>query len=172
MESLADPSSLRDEDGVSFDVENQYAGAAAYEQARERFADEDGVAVVGVTNDAGEVLLADTEQGSGWLPPGKRVDAGGDWVEFGREAVAEQAGVDVKITDVERVQRMNFRVDDADDDRETTTYVVYLAASPADSESVGEPGLPDEDAPAAEWFDGVPEDVDEGHGDDVRVFLD
>lgn len=174
MDSLSDPETLRDREGVEFVEETQASDdPGAFEAVRERFETSDGVAVVGVTRDDGALLLVDREDG--WLPPGSHVEPGADWVATGRRAVEEQAGVPVSIEDVERALRIDYRLetDGERPDDEVTAHVVFLRASPAvDEADALDPGVADDDAPAVEWFHAVPDDVDPGHGDDVRLFLD
>lgn len=178
--------SLRDRDGVRFTEETDVLDRETFETVREDSEVGDGAAIVGVTNDDGEVLLKDTC--TGWLPPGGNVESGEDWAAVAREQAESWTGAPVELDGVERVRRIDRRLEGADPDEtpDLPFHVVYFRASLATvSPTVGETVAgdsddgtdrsdesKDDDAPEVEWFDGVPEGVDSSHEDDVRVFLD
>jgi len=134
-----------------------------------------GRAVVGVTNDAGEVLLWVHDAGHAVLP-NVVVDAGDDWARAARGAVADAAGVALELDGVERVREVEHVLAadrDASDACELeTTYHVVFAATATDESGDGVEARGD--AWTAGWYDRLPAaNTGERSVDaDVRLFLD
>jgi ADP-ribose pyrophosphatase YjhB (NUDIX family) len=170
-EPFTDPESLRDREDVPFRAETKILDRETFETVSEQSETDDGAAIVGITNDDGEVLLKDTC--TGWLAPGGNVAPGDDWAAVARREVEAWTGVAVDIDGVERVRRIDHRVegDEPPDRLDDPFYLVFFRASLAPGEAAPVDS-DDEDAPEVEWFDEVPEGVDPNHEDDVGVFFD
>jgi hypothetical protein len=170
-ESLTDPESLRDRDDVAFTEETDVLDRETYETVREQSETDDGAALVGVTNDDGEVLLKDTC--TGWLAPGVNVAPDDDWTTAARREAESWLDVAVELDDVEHARRIDHRVegDDTPDRIDDPFYLVFFRASLAPGET---PPVDsdDEDAPDLEWFDEVSAGVDGDLEEDVEVFFD
>jgi ADP-ribose pyrophosphatase YjhB (NUDIX family) len=167
-ESLSDPESLRED--VPFVEET-----SVHDDEDHCSVGIDGRAVVGVTNDDGEVLLAVHEESSIAMLPHGPVEPGDDWATVGRRAVEEMTGVTVELVGPELVRNFDHFVE-GNDERHTTSYNVVFRASPAgDETSTGDPGVVGNDDWDAGWFDEFPGDLMDVGGpveDDVRLFLD
>jgi len=166
LDSLTDPAAL----AARGDVETTTA-TFAHDEADHCEADAGGRAIVGITNERGEVLLWVHENGHAILP-NVVVDAGGDWARAAREDVAETAGLDVTLDAIERVREVDHVLaadgegDDSDGDDDSrhleTTHHVVFAASPARSESERDGPAIDtcDGAWTARWDDSPPTDAD------------
>jgi hypothetical protein len=160
-ESLADPETLRDSDGVEFVT---VSDDDHFESNR----DTEGVAVVGVTNVDGELALPTLEAGT--VLTHAVVEADEDFADTAREGAHELLGIDVTLDDVLRVRRKVSSNPDADE--EAVAHVVVYTASPA-----GEADLPG-DVPSCQvestdWYGGVPGDlVSAEMRDDIGLLLD
>jgi hypothetical protein len=169
VKSFADPESLRDRDDVPFVEET-----IVHDDADHCSVSIEGRAVVGVTNDDGEVLLAIHEEASVAMLPHSPVESDDDWAAVGRRAVEKQTGVGVDIDGPELVRDVEHYVED-DDELHTATYnVVFRASHVADRSGADDPGVPKNDDWDAEWFDELPENLTDGGPveKDVRLFLD
>jgi hypothetical protein len=171
LESLPDPEILAERDDVAFTETTAVLDRETYETVREQSETDDGAALVGVTNDDGEVLLKNTC--TGWLAPGINVAPGDDWTAPARREAESWLAVAVELDAVEHVRRIDHRVegDDTPDRIDDPFYLVFFRASLAPGETAPVDS-DDEDAPDVAWFDEVPEGVDEDLEDDVRVFFD
>jgi len=160
-DSLADPETLRDRDGV----EHVTVSDDDHFESNQRT---EGAAVVGVTNADGDLALPTFE--SGTVLTHALVEDGGDFADTARSAAADLLGVDVALDDVLRVRRKVSAPPDADE--AAVAHVVVYAASPA-----GDAELP-EDPPSCQvestdWYDAVPDDlVSAEMREDLRLFVD
>lgn len=130
-----------------------------------------GRAIVGVTDDAGRLLLLVNRGEEHAILPNERVDDGEDWAAVARNQVEELAGIDVALDGVERVRRVEHVVEDDGTPPRTTHHVVF-GASPAGSTALGD--LCEDNDWEIGWHDELPvaaEDDDAGVLDDVRLFL-
>jgi len=159
-ESLTDPETLRDADGVDY---SEITDDSHFEMNR----DNEGVTVVGITNDDGELALATLERAT--VVPHAVVEPGRDFAAVAHDAADELLGIDVTLDDVVRVRRKVSTDDETG--AEAVAYDVLYAASPA-----GGGDLPDEvarcQAESTDWFDSVPEDLPGEMRDDAALFLD
>jgi hypothetical protein len=171
VESITDPESLRDRDDVRFTEETAVLDREMYESVRGQSETDDGAALVGVTNDDGEVLLKNTC--TGWLAPGANVAPGDDWTTAARREAESWLAVAVELDAVEHVRRIDHRVEgeDTQDRVDDPFYLVFFRASLAPGETAPVDSG-DEDAPDVAWFDEVPAGVDEDLEEDVAVFFD
>ncbi|WP_256297479.1 hypothetical protein [Haloarchaeobius salinus] len=135
-------------------------------------ADYAGRAIVGVTNDAGDLLLVVDDEAGRAVLPSPKVEYEGDWTATAREEIVEVAGFDVRITGVERVRHAEHVLQDDDEVFDETTHLVLAAEPVAD-----EPELPDLEAEdwSLEWHDSYPSDLFEDgrpEAEDARLFVD
>ena len=168
MDSLSDPRSVRNRADVEFREEQSVDDGDGVEY----FASIDGLVAVGITNEAGAVLLMDSPHG--WRLPYGPVDVDEDWVTAGEHIGEELTGVDVEIAGVERVARITHR-EESDDGREATSYDVVMRTIPLSGKPIsGSPSFGPWDELDLEWFSSVPDDAYWDHGDavdDIRTVL-
>jgi hypothetical protein len=167
-ELLFDPGTLRDREGVRFTEEE-----AIHEDRDHCNTDR---AVVGVTNDAGEVLLAVHKEESVAMLPHGEVGSGDDWAAVAREKIEITTDLLCEIDDVEAVREIDHFVEGEDEPHSTTYGVVFRASLAADAESahVEDPSHDENEHWDAEWFATVPENLPGGGlvEADVRLFVD
>jgi hypothetical protein len=165
FETLTDPTTLVDRDDVDY-REHTFVHESTDHCER----DYAGRAIVGVTNDAGEVLLLVHEENDGAVLPNAKVEPGDDWVAAGVGEVERVTGVAAEIESVERLRIADHRLEDEDSPFQTTTHVLFRARPL----SADEPST-DIDEVTAGWFDEPP--AASATGDrpvdhDVRLFFD
>jgi len=164
LTELTDPAALRDDDTVAFREATELADADHFENHREW----DGMAIVGVTDDADRLLQLRNEDDHAILPHGA-VEPEEDYAAVAREAAAEAADLPVEIETVERVRHVHYRLD-TDESRRTERYDVLFRAVPATDATPAS----DRDCWTATWSDEMPENPDWDHEDvlaDIRLFL-
>lgn len=170
-ESLSDPETIRDREGVRFTEEE-----AIHEDQAHCNTDIEGRAVVGVTNDAGEVLLAvHKEEAVAMLPHGE-VGSGDDWAAVAREKIEITTDLACEIDGVEVVREIDHFVE-GDEEPHSTTYGVVFGASlaaAAEGAHAEDPSHDENEHWDAEWFATVPENLPGGDlvEADVRLFVD
>jgi hypothetical protein len=182
-ESLADPSALRDRPDVAEAIEERTVSAEKHEALRERYAQIDGVAQVGVRRADGAVLLARTDRSEEWAPPGGNVALGQDWVAAATTAAESLTGEAVVVDDPVLYGRTTFVPDDGEGEGVSAETVVF-AASLADPETgfAEDPTLPEDlDHPLygdgesvgleLAWFESVPADVNPNHREEIELLL-
>ena len=162
MNSLSDPATLRDREGVEY-VEHP---PETSENHYEAYADRAGTVVVGTVDDAGRLALLEHDAAAGRRPPLARVAAEADFLETAREAARRETGLPVTVDEVLRVRHHTYRTADG---RETTGHDVVVAATPTGD---GEVESGDGDWTPA-WFDPAAVEVQaEGKaGDDLRLLV-
>lgn len=183
MDSLTDPAVLRADDAVAFREET----AAVDGETLDAWAPLSGVGVVGVTDAAGRVLLMTGPHG--WRLPYFTVESGEDWATVTRAVAETLAGAGVTVEGVERVTRVERRVEADGSDAERgdgapdragetdVTHDVLLRASADRDAAPGEhPDLAErtDHVEGVEWFDHVPGSVYDDHEDtvaDIERFL-
>lgn len=166
VESITDPESLRDRDDVPF-YENTNV---ADEEMLDVLDDLDDVAVVGITNEDGAVLLRKLTEDCSWKPPMIPVASDEEYAATARRTVAENTGLTVELDALEGVWRYEDRLEDGE--RTATRSFVVFSASPSPDEPDGTvDSIPEEnDLAAGEWVDELPADADEPPG--TRLFFD
>lgn len=168
VDSLLDPDSLRNRADIAFREERSIDEPDGFDY----FASLAGMVAVGITNDAGAVLLMNSPHG--WRLPYGPVDTNEDWVVAGQRIVEELTGVSGSISRTERVTRITRRLE-TDEERKTTSYDVVLRSVPVAGEPVdNDPSFGPWDELEVGWFDTVPEDAYWDHGDavdDIRSFI-
>jgi len=174
LDFLSDPGDLRDREEVRFTHEE-----AVHDDRDHCNVDIEGRAVVGVTNDAGEVLLAvHKEEGVAMLPHGA-VESDDDWIAVARRKGEITTELDFEIDGVEVVREIDHFAEGEDEPHATTYGVAFHASLAGATESVSAsaetPSHPDNEHWDAEWFNTVPGNTPEGSGlveDDIRLFVD
>ncbi|QLH84186.1 hypothetical protein [Halosimplex pelagicum] len=168
MDELRDPSTLHGEPGVEYTESRTTDGADAFEY----FADVEGLVAVGVTNEAGAVLLMDSPHG--WRLPYGHVPGGADWLDRAGEIAATLTGVDAPVAEVLRVSAVTHELR-SDPDRTATSYDAVVGTEPVTGEPVADdPTFGEWSDLDLAWFDEVPDDAYHAHGDavdDIEYFL-
>lgn len=173
LESLTDPGSLREHPAVSFHRET-----AVHDDRDHCSSDVDGRAVVGVTNEDGELLLlVNRELGVAVLPHGTVAadsTASGDWATVARRDAEGQTGISIELDGIDAVRAVDHVVDG--EDPHARTHRVVFRASPVDGEiqACKRDAAAGSDDWTAGWYDECPEGVaapDGGPGDDLALFL-
>lgn len=159
---LPDPTALADREGIDY-CEHTFV----HEDADFCERDYAGRAIVGVTNDADELLLRiHQESGAGFLPNVK-IASGEDYVAEAVRAVSEQTGLDVEIEGIERCRLAEHQVEGEESPVGATTHVVLSAAPVSDDDPHA-----DTDGVTAEWRDTVPDANGDFPADnDLRLFV-
>jgi hypothetical protein len=168
MDELRDPSTLREEPGVEYTEARTTDSADAFEY----YADIDGLVAVGVTNDAGAILLMDSPHG--WRLPYGHVPGGADWLDRVGEIAATLTGVETAAAEVLRVSAVTHELR-SDPDRTATSYDAVVGTEPVAGEPVADdPTFGEWSDLDLAWFDEVPDDAYHAHGDavdDIEYFL-
>lgn len=183
VESLTDPETLRDREGVAFREEETVLDPAEYEDVRERVENVAGLVLVGVTDDERRTLLVNRDGCTrGWMLPGGVVSPDENWVAAGRRAVERLTGVAVEIHGPAEARRTVYRpaegtpqgraTPQGDDDRCVTHDVVWHGSPAGDATLPDAPVSVDGDEWDVEWFHDLPHDVDAADEADVRLFVD
>lgn len=168
IDSLTNPETFTELDGVQINDEVQVVSEAEFER-RDTWG---GVAVIGVTDENGDLLLAKFADGHGWMLPNGPVEPGDDYVAAATHWAEVMTGVSVTVDDIDRIRRRHYQTEDG---RETIGHHVIFQGSPVEGTAVAEnPGLPQQDIETVSWFAHPPADADWDHenfGKDVRRFL-
>lgn len=177
--AVDDPAALFERDDVTTEVVDIEADAEHFN----RYQDWKGMAIAGITNDDGEILLVkntDPDVCHDWvLPHGVVRGADVDWADTAADWVDGLTGVSATIDDVVHVRRNNITLDVDDEDageaetRETTTYHVIFSGQPHDRESIEPDARYDcDDVWTAGWHDTVPDSARETESADIARFVD
>ncbi|WP_256684872.1 hypothetical protein [Halococcus qingdaonensis] len=166
MDELTDPGTLRERDDIEFcemAPETHQSHFELYESIA-------GLAIVGVTDADGRLLLLEHEDAPYPTLPYGRVAPADRWVATTRATVADSTGVAVTVDDMRRVRHHTYR---SEADEETTGYDVVVAASPeGDGDIPAEAGQ--EWVPT--WRDtatiDLPDEPDNDVLNDIRLFVD
>lgn len=167
MNELSNPESLRDHADVEFDEKT----TIVEEDELESLESNDGVVIAGVTDVQTRILLVDfdADWSHGWTLPGAPVKPDEDWIDVARQWVEDQTGVGVQIDRPERVVRTDYRLEDGT--RQHTRYNLFLSASVGPNSEPSDVTDGNEDGPAADWFDEVPENAADDLEQDVLLFF-
>jgi len=168
MDELRDPSTLRDESGVEYTEARTTDGGDAFEY----YDTVEGLVAVGVTNEAGAVLLMDSPHG--WRLPYGHVPDGADWLDRVAEIAATLTGVDAAAAEVLRVSAVTHELRN-DPQRTVTSYDAVVGTEPVAGEPVADdPTFGEWSDLDLGWFAEVPDDAYHAHGDavdDIEYFL-
>lgn len=164
-DSLFDPETLRDEAEVEFTEATR-----VHEDEDHCSVGIEGKAVVGVTDDDGELLLVvDDERKFATLPAGN-VESDDDWAAVGKDRTEHLLELPIELDGPKRVREVEH-VTEEDEQAHATSYEVIFAASPTADPSRATDGCDWR----AEWVEAFPENVDNDGGPaeaDVRLFVD
>ncbi|MFD1513771.1 hypothetical protein [Halomarina rubra] len=161
MDALTDPETLRSRADVAF-VEKP---PEVHQDHYDLYDPIAGMAVAGVTDDDGRLLLLQLEDAPIPTMPYGKVSPGDDWVETVREAVHDATDVAVTVDGVRRVRSGTYRSEDGE---ETTGYDVVFAASPESDRDCSEAtGLSCQREWSARWADPAGLDLPDAEGNDV-----
>ena len=171
---LDDPEALFERDDVTTEIVEVEADAEAFERHR----DWNGLAIAGITNDDGEVLLVkntDPDVCHDWvLPHGAVREADVDWAETAADWVDGLTGVSATIEDVVHVRRNDITHDPAEGEtQETTSYHVVFSGRPHAGESIQADVRYDcDDVWLADWHESIPDSARETESQDIALFVD
>ncbi|PSQ55028.1 hypothetical protein BRD22_10615 [Halobacteriales archaeon SW_8_68_21] len=158
LEPITDPDSIRGREGIEFHDDSDVVPA----EAVERLTDADDMAIVGVENNDGAVLLRRLTDTCSWKLP---VITVGDAEEFAtaiRDHVTETIDA-LELSGIEGVWRV--AVESEDGERTAArAFVVFSGTLESDDLSVPEDGVTD-----AGWFDEIPENGSSLPGTDLFV---
>jgi ADP-ribose pyrophosphatase YjhB (NUDIX family) len=170
IDSLTDPTAWAEREDVAT-RERTYT----HEDPDHCEADAVGRAVLGVTNDDGEVLLLVGDDDSHAILPNSVVGSGEDWAAVGRRTVEESAGVSVYLESVEEVRTVEHEVEtDGESRHQNTTRHVLFGASPSvASGDASEPVVTDDSDWTAGWYEEIAVEINEAGDvvDDIRAVI-
>lgn len=131
-----------------------------------------GRSIVGVTDEAGRLLLVVDPDAETLILPNDTVEPGGDWRAAGRDRVEAMAGIEASLDDVVLVRRVEHEIEGSGCARTATTHHVLFEAS-VDPDAALD-GLCEDNDWELGWYDEVPFEFDD-HGtgalEDVSLFL-
>lgn len=173
--SVDDPGMLFERDDVTTEVVEIETDAEHFE----RYQNWTGMAIAGITNAAGDVLLVkntDPDVCHDWvLPHGAVREDDVDWAETAADWVDGLTGINATIDDVVHVRRNDITLD-ADDEgetTETTTYHVIFSGHPHDGHAIQDDVRYDcDDIWTAGWHSSVPDSAHETESRDIARFVD
>lgn len=171
MQSLSDPEALVEDDAVSFREQTAVVDDDRFETIRERAETKAGVAVVGITNDDGELLLVKTDWSDGWVLPGYSIEPGDDWVETAESAAERQTGLEIEIERVARVNRRFYKKEASDEQFSSGYAVVFMGTPTDDTQSLDSVTPTCEEIVDRDWFDKSPDNVDPGKESELWLFV-
>lgn len=169
MDELTDPETLREREDVEFidaPPEEHQSHFEMYEPIM-------GMAITGVTDANGQLLLLQREDAPISTMPYGWAETGDDWVAAVREAVADSTGVAITVNDVLRVRCCTYCSEAGE---ETTGYDVVFTATPESGQDISEAtGLSCRDEWTAAWRDtarvDLPDDETNDVVSDIRLFV-
>lgn len=136
-----------------------------------------GLAVVGVTDDDGALLLLVQPSADHAVLPHATVERDDGWAVAAREHVEALTGLDVAVDGVRRVHRVEHVIAGEDGPRDTTHHVVFAGSVAGSAPTMT--GLCDDNDWEVGWYRTPPVDLDtaarpgeQTAHDDVRLFLD
>jgi len=134
-----------------------------------------GRAVVGVTNDADELLLLVNDEHGVALLPNETAEPDDSWLDVAGEAVAGQTGISADVAEILAVRTVEHVTEDDEDPHLTTHRVVFAAtATGGEIRECKRHAENGSDGFRAGWFDGLPDGIDPAPGgasNDVGLFL-
>lgn len=193
LSDTADPGRLFNRDTVTTTVEDLEVDESSFEYLQSTR----GMAIAGVTNDDGEVLLATNPEIDAWRLPHARVPDDIDYAETAVSDVFGGIGFDVTIDSVVSIRQFDavlegsdaeavaggsegaedrLHVDDPDTlvgmEGHTRSYdVAFEASLPSGHEPI--PRESTESLAHVEWFDSIPDGAPRGlPREDLRLFID
>lgn len=169
---LSDPRAFAENAGVPFESRTFTHDTADHPEAGSA-----GLAVVGVTDRGGALLLLVQPSADHAVLPHVTVEPADDWAAAAREHVEALTGLDVAVDAVRRVRRVEHVVAGEDGPRETTHHVVLAGAVAGAAPTTT--GLCEDNDWEVGWHRTPPVDLEaaarpgeQTAHDDVRLFLD
>lgn len=153
IDSITDLETLRARSDVPVREETDVVDRETVEAISEL----DNMAITGVTDDAGAVLLMRVTETCGLKPPSAAVAPGDDYAAAARKWVETQAGFEIALDAVEGVWDLAVRLEDGD--RTARRSFVLFGATPATDPTDAEPEAYD-----TGWYDELPEEAVEPPG--------
>lgn len=151
-ESILDPESLREVDGVPREADTDVVDEATFEQ----IVDLPDLAAVGLTNERDEVLLRKFTPDCSWKLPCQAVESGDDFVAAAEETLADQIAPAATLATVSSYWALEARTEDGA--RSTTRHFVVFRAAPTPDEQPPSAVAPGGEAVAdAGWYAEPPE---------------
>lgn len=172
--TVRDPAALFERDDVTTEVVEIEADVEHFE----RYQDWRGMAIAGITNEDGEVLLVkntDPDVCHDWvLPHGVVREDDAEWAETAADWVDGLTGVTVDIEGVVHVRRndISYGTEDGETLETTTYHVVYSGRPHADEEIQEDVRYDCDDVWTADWHDSVPDSARETESHDIARFVD
>lgn len=165
VESVTDLERLRDRPDVQFHEETECVDSELFETLEGL----DDMAVVGVTNSDGDVLLMRVTEECARKLPTPEVGPGEDYAAAARNWVESQAGLAITLDSLECVWCHEARLEGTE--RTTTRAFVVFGATPGvDEDGVVETTAEHPEAHAVGWFAELPDDAAVAPG--TRLFFD
>lgn len=131
----------------------------------ERLSELDDMAVAGVENESGEVLVMRVTEECAWKPPSASVPPGSDYAATARRWVADRAGVEVEIDRIAGVWCFTVRTERGDD--EATRNFVVFECSPANGAGSTADTSDGGNAEAVDWVRELPDDAERPPGSEL-----
>jgi len=185
IESLADPTDLRDDPDVLTTSREREFPREQYEALAERYDELDGVVQVGLLRSDGAALLQRHDESEQWHPPGGNVAQEQDWVVAARETIEALTGQQVAIDEAVLYGRQTFLpATDPEAAEPVLAETVVFGASLVEATD----GFEEEPTLASEldhplygdgeeiglelaWFESVPEAVDPNHREEIELLV-
>lgn len=162
--SVDDPARLIANTDVSYSETSRTFRKAKFEGLKQRYSTIEGIVMVGIVNNNGEVLL----KGPGnWSPPGGAVQPGEDWAAAARRVIRQQTGTQIYIERPVVVEEMCFQ-QKGDRDKQFSAYILHFRARLAD-EVAGTSTI--ESLDSFSWFNNIPEDAHPNHTSHIKFYL-
>lgn len=169
---LSDPQAFAENAGVAFESRTFTHETADYPETGGA-----GLAVVGITDDEGALLLLVQPTAEHAVLPHATVDPDDDWAAAARAHVEALTGLEIAIDGVRRVRRVEHVVSGEDAPRETTHHVVLAGSVPGSAPTTT--GLCEDNDWEVGWYRTAPVDLtaadttgEQTAHEDVRSFLD
>ncbi|WP_440770451.1 NUDIX domain-containing protein [Natronorubrum sp. DTA28] len=165
VESITDLERLRDRPDVQFHEETERVNSELFETLETL----DDMAVVGVTNGDGDVLLMRVTEECALKVPTPEVGADEDYAAAARNWVESQAGLEITLDSLVGVWCHEARLEGTE--RTTTrAFVVFGATPEVDGDGIVETTAEHPEAHAVGWFAELPDDAAVAPG--TRRFFD
>lgn len=164
MDSFSDPESFRDRVDVPFREETRRLPVDEFDSVTERV---ESHAVVGITNDEGDVLLMN-DGSHGWTLPAFSVAQRTNWLERTRTEAETLLDTSVILEDIELVRRVKFQPETDDTEQFWMYTVIFRAFTNADMDV---DKISEETDLSLGWSGSVPDEQKADLASDIRLFL-
>jgi len=157
---IIDPMKLVEEAEVPFTETKRIFREEKFNGLKKYYSTLEGIVMVGVTSEKGEVLLRGPKN---WAPPGGPVKQGKGWVSSARNIIEQQTGLAIQNEEAVFVEKMNFYEKD-NQDAHFSGLILHLRAS-----------LENKNANVKKsefsWFPEVPADAHPNHITHIELYL-